>query len=199
MWYTNILDCTKDKDYTVLTQHYYFHFGSLIPFDLDVFWVWLLYDASFSCLFFVRTELFLKQPINRSQATLLGKIKMVFVSQNQRTERSLELPYQDAIRASKRIQHLKNPEKLDTVIRFLRQIGIRKSDIRYHFPQPSSVSVQYCAKEDFWMQALGSLENIYAVFFKGGRHCLIVAWKRLLCPAVIIDVIHQYFSIRFWI
>lgn len=44
--------------------------------------------------------------------------------------RSCGLSSEDAIRASKKIQHLKSPNKPDAVLRFLREIGVSESDIR---------------------------------------------------------------------
>ncbi|XP_078182290.1 transcription termination factor MTERF8, chloroplastic-like [Carex rostrata] len=43
---------------------------------------------------------------------------------------SCGLPSDEAIRVSKEIQHLKSPDKPDSVLQFLRQTGISESDIR---------------------------------------------------------------------
>ncbi|XP_078150454.1 transcription termination factor MTERF15, mitochondrial-like [Carex rostrata] len=131
---------------------------------------------------------------------------------------SYGLPYDEALRASKRIQHLKSPDKPDAVLCFLRQTGISESDIRTAVSRDPRILVSHVEKNwrpnvvklqeiglsiedisgiisrnpglfqynilpkiDFWMRALGSLENM-SVLLKRGPTLINCSLEKVLVP-----------------
>ncbi|XP_078150300.1 uncharacterized protein LOC144545609 isoform X1 [Carex rostrata] len=100
---------------------------------------------------------------------------------------SCGLPSDGALRASKRIQHLKSPDKPDAVLRFLRQIGISESDIRTAVSREPRILVSHVEKN--WRPNVAKLQEI-------GLSIEDISGIISHCPLVFLSIISR--KIDFW-